>query len=169
MITVRFVLDVSHRGHASGASGPVHQGRTPHGVPPLFIFHAESNIRCRFFLMELRRFRADHPEQFRRIAKLPARCHVGRADSNRARSTVGFIRNAHRDAFYRIRPGAESEEIRFTEAAREFCANRIDEPAVNLPTGSSLNRPSLGLAAVAGWDDSGGVAGPSWTFSRGDS
>lgn len=83
-------------------------------------------------LMELRRFRAEHPEQFRRIAKLPARCRVGRADSSRARSTVGFIRNAHRDAFYRIRPGAEPEEISFTEAANEFRAAHVDEPAIAL-------------------------------------
>jgi superfamily II DNA or RNA helicase len=73
-------------------------------------------------LMELRRFRTENPEQFRRIAKLPARCRVGRADSPRARSTVAFIRNAHRDAFYRLRPDAEPEEISFTEAAREFRA-----------------------------------------------
>jgi superfamily II DNA or RNA helicase len=83
-------------------------------------------------LMELRRFRAEHPEQFRRIAKLPARCRVGRADSSRAGSTVGFIRNAHRDAFYRIRPGAEPEEISFTEAASEFRAAHADEPAIAL-------------------------------------
>lgn len=83
-------------------------------------------------LMELRRFRAEHPEQFRRIAKLPARCRVGRADSSRARSTVGFIRNAHRDAFYRIRPDAEPEEISFTEAANEFRAAHVDEPAIAL-------------------------------------
>lgn len=83
-------------------------------------------------LMELRRFRTDHPEQFRRIAKLPARCRVGRADSTRVRSTVGFIRNAHRDAFYRIRPDAAPEEISFTEAAQEFRATNINEPAIAL-------------------------------------
>jgi superfamily II DNA or RNA helicase len=83
-------------------------------------------------LMELRRFRTDHPEQFRRIAKLPARCRVGRADSTRVRSTVGFIRNAHRDAFYRIRPDAAPEEISFTEAAQEFRATSINEPPIAL-------------------------------------
>ena len=83
-------------------------------------------------LMELRRFRAENPEQFRRIAKLPARCRVGRADADRARSTIGFIRNAHRDAFYRMRSGAEPEEISFTEAAREFRTTHIDEPAIAL-------------------------------------
>lgn len=83
-------------------------------------------------LMELRRFCAKNPEQFRRIAKLPARCRVGRADVSRARATVAFIRNPHRDAFYRIHPGADPEEITITEAAREFRAYHIDEPAIAL-------------------------------------
>jgi superfamily II DNA or RNA helicase/HKD family nuclease len=83
-------------------------------------------------LMELRRFRAENPEQFRRLTKLPARCRVGRADTTRAKSTLAFIRNAHRDAFYRVRPDAEPEEISFTEAAGEFRATHIDEPAIAL-------------------------------------
>jgi hypothetical protein len=78
-------------------------------------------------LMELRRFRAQNPEQFRRIAKLPARCRVGRADPPRARTTVAFIRNSRRDAFYRLCPGeSKPEEITFTEAALEF---RAPDPA----------------------------------------
>ncbi|MBE7539187.1 MAG: hypothetical protein HS122_12330 [Opitutaceae bacterium] len=83
-------------------------------------------------LMELRRFRAQNPEQFRRIVKLPARCRVGRADAGRAHTSVAFIRNAHRDAFYRVQPGAEPGEISFTEAAREFRTQHIDEPAIAL-------------------------------------
>jgi hypothetical protein len=77
-------------------------------------------------LMELRAFRREHPEQFRRIAKLPARCRVGRADESRALSTVAFIRNRHRDAFYRLRSGKTPEEITVLEAAQEF---RAPDPA----------------------------------------
>lgn len=83
-------------------------------------------------LMELRRFRAENPEQFRRLAKLPARCRVGRANTVRANSTVAFIRNTHRDAFYRIRADAKPEEISFTEAAAEFRVTQIDEKAIPL-------------------------------------
>ena len=97
-------------------------------------------------LMELRRFRAEHPEQFRRIAKLSARCRVGRADASRAHSTVAFIRNPHRDAFYRIRPGAAPEEIPFTEAAREFRATHAAEPAVPL---HDAHHAHVGAATVA--------------------
>lgn len=55
-------------------------------------------------LMELRQFRQQHPEQFRRVKGLPLRARVGRADAPRAGSTVTFIRSQRRDAFYRLRP-----------------------------------------------------------------
>ncbi len=83
-------------------------------------------------LMELRRFRAENPEQFRRIDNLPVRCRVGRADSARALSTVAFLRNRHRDAFYRLRPNTAPEEISFLDAADEFRAPDPAEPAVPL-------------------------------------
>ncbi len=83
-------------------------------------------------LMELRKFRAQNPEQFRRIAKLPTRCRVGREDKKRAKSTVAFIRNPHRDAFYRLRPDTEPEEITFTEAATEFRATDPAEQGIPL-------------------------------------
>jgi superfamily II DNA or RNA helicase len=83
-------------------------------------------------LMELRRFREQDPELFRRIAKMPVRCRVGRIDQSRAKSSVAFIRNAHRDAFYRIRQSAAPQEISFTEAAAEFRTLQADEKAVPL-------------------------------------
>lgn len=82
-------------------------------------------------LMELRQFRQQHPEQFRRIKGLPLRARVGRADSARAGTTVTFIRSHRRDAFYRIPATATGEgqtaqspieEISLLEAAREFRA-----------------------------------------------
>jgi len=83
-------------------------------------------------LMELRAFRRENQEQFRRIAKLPPRCRVGRSDASRRHSTVTFIRNKHRDAFYRIRPGEDPEEITLLEAAREFRALDPEEKAIPL-------------------------------------
>jgi hypothetical protein len=59
-------------------------------------------------LMELRQFRQQHPEQFRRIKGLPLRARVGRADPARAGGTVTFIRSQRRDAFYRIKVGPAS-------------------------------------------------------------
>ncbi len=97
-------------------------------------------------LMELRQFRQQHPEQFRRIKGLPLRARVGRADAKRAGSTVSFIRSQRRDAFYRMSgnsnadvatagsPAAppELEEIAILEAAREFRAPDESEKAIPL-------------------------------------
>ncbi|HOW64783.1 MAG TPA: helicase-related protein [Candidatus Paceibacterota bacterium] len=102
-------------------------------------------------LMELRQFRQQHPEQFRRIKGLPLRARVGRVDSGRAGSTVAFIRSQRRDGFYRISnssrreephtpnsplstPQSALEEITLLEAAREFRAPDPAEKAIPLHT-----------------------------------
>ncbi len=94
-------------------------------------------------LMELRKFREENADEFRRIQKLPLRARVGRADASRAGSSVVFIRDQKRDGFFRIRPGTTSEseliepslveEISIVEAAREFRAPDPAEPAMPLP------------------------------------
>lgn len=73
--------------------------------------------------MELRDFKADSPELFRRIKNLPLRCRVGRKDRTRDNTTLSFIRNKRRDAFYYISPEKELEELTFVEVARLFHAN----------------------------------------------
>jgi superfamily II DNA/RNA helicase len=105
-------------------------------------------------LMELRKFRQQHPEQFRRIQNLPLRARVGRSDATRAGSTVTFIRSHRRDGFYRVQsgagvppagsggvPAADSplpnlhsalEEITLLEAAREFRAPDPKEKTIPL-------------------------------------
>jgi superfamily II DNA or RNA helicase len=113
-------------------------------------------------LMELRQFRQQHPEQFRRVKGLPLRARVGRADPARAGRTVTFIRSQRRDAFYRLRssagvspagsggvPAADSprpvgrgvaqekeqlqiDEITLLEAAAEFRAPDPAEKAIPL-------------------------------------
>jgi superfamily II DNA or RNA helicase len=105
-------------------------------------------------LMELRKFRQQHPEQFRRIQNLPLRARVGRSDATRAGSTVTFIRSHRRDGFYRLIPvplahpmgegsgmRADSalptlhsalEEITLLEAAREFRAPDPKEETIPL-------------------------------------
>jgi superfamily II DNA/RNA helicase len=83
-------------------------------------------------LMELRQFRHQHPEQFRRIKGLPLRARVGRADPARAGGTVTFIRSQRRDAFYQLNPAAEIQEITLLEAAAEFRAPDPAEKAIPL-------------------------------------
>ena len=81
------------------------------------------------FLDELRRFRRDYPAEFKTIRNLPLRARVGRKDKSRSGSTISYVRNARRDAFYRINgkvPVDETEtlceELSFVESARIFRA-----------------------------------------------
>ena len=83
-------------------------------------------------LMELRQFRVQNPEEFRRIKGLPLRARVGRADAKRAGSTVAFIRSQRRDAFYRAKPDGTLDEISLLEAADEFRATDPKEKAISL-------------------------------------
>jgi superfamily II DNA or RNA helicase len=83
-------------------------------------------------LMELRQFRVQNPEEFRRIKGLPLRARVGRADDKRAGGTVAFIRSQRRDAFYRAKPDGNLEEISLLEAADEFRATNPKEKVIPL-------------------------------------
>jgi len=83
-------------------------------------------------LMELRRFRQQYPDKFRRIQKLPLRARVGRADASRAGSTVTFIRSNRRDGFYRVKADGSLEEVTILEAAKEFRAPDPKEKAIPL-------------------------------------
>jgi superfamily II DNA/RNA helicase len=78
------------------------------------------------FLMELRKFKADSPEKFRRIRNLPQRARTGRKQNDQNGKTVTFIRNQRRDAFCMIGPNDEVEELSFVESARLYKA-AIDE------------------------------------------
>ena len=83
-------------------------------------------------LMELRQFRQQQPDKFRRIQKLPLRARVGRADADRAGNTVTFIRSHRRDGFYRLKADGSLEEIAMLEAASEFRALDAKEKAIAL-------------------------------------
>jgi superfamily II DNA or RNA helicase len=74
-------------------------------------------------LMELRKFRHENPARFREIRNLPLRARCGRRDKSRANTTVTFIRNKRRDAFYHLPAEGEPIELSFVEAARIFQAN----------------------------------------------
>jgi superfamily II DNA/RNA helicase len=74
------------------------------------------------FLMELRKFKAESPELFRKIQNMPLRARVGRKDRMKNDSTICFIRNKRRDAFYYVKPDGTFEELSFVETAKEFYA-----------------------------------------------
>ena len=76
-------------------------------------------------LMELRNFKDENPELFRKIRNMPLRARVGRKDRMKKETTICFIRNERRDAFYWVRENGETEELTFVETAKEF---RADPP-----------------------------------------
>lgn len=81
------------------------------------------------YLMELRKFREENPEEFRRIRNLPLKARVGRKDRTKKNSTICFIRNNRRDAFYWVKDSEEIEEMGFVEVAKEF---RADIPELGI-------------------------------------
>lgn len=81
------------------------------------------------YLMELRKFKNENPEEFRRIRNLPLKARVGRKDRTKKNSTICFIRNTRRDAFYWVKDNEELEEMGFVEVAKEF---RADKPEIGI-------------------------------------
>ena len=84
------------------------------------------------YLMELRKFKAESPELFRRIKNMPLRARVGRDSRTLKGTSICFMRNERRDAFYFIRPDNSIEELSFIETAKEFNAN-VPEKGLPLP------------------------------------
>lgn len=82
-------------------------------------------------LMELRKFKEENPEIYRKIKNMPLRARVGRKDRPKRDTTISFIRNNRRDAFYWIRHDGELEEMTFVETAREFRAD-VPEKGIDL-------------------------------------
>jgi superfamily II DNA or RNA helicase/HKD family nuclease len=83
------------------------------------------------YLMMLRKFKEDSPELFKNIKNLPLRARVGRKNKVLKSTTLAFIRNQRRDAFFFLRDDNSIEELTFLEAVRIFEA-AVDEKAIQL-------------------------------------
>lgn len=83
------------------------------------------------FLMELRKFKEENPELFRKIKNMPLRARVGRKERTKRDTTICFIRNNRRDAFYWSKSDGTLEEMTFVEVAREFRAD-VPEKGIEL-------------------------------------
>jgi hypothetical protein len=77
------------------------------------------------FLTELRDFKDQAPDEFRRIRSLPLRARCGRRNPATAGHSLVFIRNDRRDAFYGI--NGQIEEMSFVEMARAFRAEPTEQ------------------------------------------
>jgi superfamily II DNA or RNA helicase len=71
-------------------------------------------------LMELREFKNKAPARFRQIRNMPLRARTGRHDKTKPGTTIAFVRNQHRDAFYFVGPEGGVDELTFVQCARQF-------------------------------------------------
>jgi hypothetical protein len=83
-------------------------------------------------LMELRQFRSENPDAFRRLNALPARIRIGRNNPGRVGGTLVHMRNDRREAFHRVPANGELEELTLTEAASELRPSLPDEKGISL-------------------------------------
>jgi superfamily II DNA or RNA helicase len=75
-------------------------------------------------LMELREFRERSPEEYERIrTNVPLRARVGRKDVGRALSTIAYVKDKKRDAFYYVKEDLDLQEVTFVQAANVFRAS----------------------------------------------
>ncbi|MHB8335806.1 MAG: helicase-related protein [Ignavibacteriaceae bacterium] len=72
------------------------------------------------YLMFLRKFKEENPEYFKKIKNMPLRARVGRKNKILKDSTICFIRNQKRDAFYYCKEDGSLDELTFVESAKQF-------------------------------------------------
>lgn len=80
------------------------------------------------FLSELRKFKQQYPEQFKKIQNMPKRARVGRKEKTRSDSTIAYLKNNKRDSFYYCHGESSFSELTFVEAARIFEAKVTEKP-----------------------------------------
>jgi len=74
------------------------------------------------YLMELRKYKKENPEDFRRIKNMPLRARTGRKDPIKSNGTLCYIKNKKRDAFYFANEAGDLTELTFVEAANQYKA-----------------------------------------------
>lgn len=72
------------------------------------------------YLMKLRKIKEENPELFKKIKNMPLRARAGRKHKILNGSTICFIRNQKRDAFYYCKPDGSLDELTFVESAKQF-------------------------------------------------
>ncbi len=84
------------------------------------------------YLMEIRKFRANNPDEFKRIKNLPLKIRNAVADKGLNGNTLCFLRNAKHNAFYQVDADNKVTELSFLEAVRIF-ENHRKAPSDPLP------------------------------------
>lgn len=82
-------------------------------------------------LLELRKFKKDNPDLFKKIKNMPVRARVGRKSPVLKGATITFIKNEKRDAFLLIKENGEIDELTFLQAEKEYFA-KVTEKSIEL-------------------------------------
>ena len=89
-------------------------------------------------LLWLRKFREEHPEDFKMIADMPLKMRTGRTETEETRksfpanATIAYLKNTKRDLFYAVSQDGSPTVISFLEAAKLLRCPE-DEPRRELP------------------------------------
>jgi len=135
---------------ALGEDSQIYSNDEEFGTFGLFERIPEEEKDERQILLEnLRKFKADHADEFKRIKNIPKRARTGRKDKSRAQSTIVFLKNRSRDSFTYVNTDGSYEELTFVEAARIFKAE-ISERAV---ARHNLHHEQVSLAIKAFEED----------------
>jgi len=74
------------------------------------------------YLSEIRKFKEQNPEDFKKIQNMPLRARTGRKDKTRKDATVCYLKNNKRDSFFYVNPDNTIDELSFVETAKIFHA-----------------------------------------------
>ncbi|MFD0766704.1 helicase-related protein [Mucilaginibacter lutimaris] len=108
---------------ALGEDSQIYSNDEEFGTYGLFEKIPEEEKDERQILLEyLRKFKAEHPNEFKRIRNMPRRSRTGRRDKSRSLSTIVYLKNKLRDSFTYIKNDGSFDELTFVEAARIFRA-----------------------------------------------
>jgi len=88
----------------------------------------DENLRI---LLELRKFKEENPDLFKKIKNMTLRARTGRENVELHDSTIAFIRSEKRNSFLLIKEKTAPQELTFSKAEEIFRAN-IEEKSVPL-------------------------------------
>ncbi len=114
---------------ALGEDSQIYSQEETYGTFGLFERVPEEERDERLHYLEvLRRFRAESPDEYLRIrGTVPLRARVGRSIPFTSNTTIAFIKDRKRDAFYFINKDLTIDEKTFIEAARIFEAHATEK------------------------------------------
>ncbi len=82
-------------------------------------------------LLELRKFKEDNPELFKKIKNMTLRARTGRKNAELNDTTITFIRSEKRNSFLLVKENDDPQELTFLEAEEIYRANK-EEKSVSL-------------------------------------